>query len=332
MAHQKYSAATWSSKPWPDQTAALGRGYTRRLGTRAVVAAALCTGCGSSGAGTSSGGDASSSDRTPGGRDGSFPLESGSSRLDSGQSFDSAKALTGDSSSEAGSGGSDSSLPDSGTNLSDSGWGTPVPGGPAFAGSTVAGTVSVNRSTPAGQIGPGFAGFSFEKTHMTNGTFTGANAALVALLKRVGPPVLRMGADDVDNCTWVPSALPGGGAPPYSRSIGTVDVDDLGDMLRVTGAKVIYGVNFHSDDPPNSAAEAAYVTATLGSSLYGFEIGNEINRYGSWASLQSEWQSFATAIHAMAPGAPLIGPAGGGGDALSLTTPFAAGESKAEDP
>jgi len=58
----------------------------------------------------------------------------------------------------------------------------------------------------------------------------------------------------------------------------------------------------------------------------GFEIGNEINRYGTWASLQAEWESFATAIVAT-PGAMLIGPAGGGGDALSLSTPFAASES-----
>jgi hypothetical protein len=62
------------------------------------------------------------------------------------------------------------------------------------------------------------------------------------------------------------------------------------------------------------------------SSIYGFEIGNEINRYGTWASLQSEWESIATAIVAT-PGAMLIGPAAGGGDAASLSTPFAQSES-----
>ena len=66
----------------------------------------------------------------------------------------------------------------------------------------------------------------------------------------------------------------------------------------------------------------------LGASVYGFEIGNEINRYGSWATLRPTWESFATAILAAAPSAHLIGPAAGGGDALSLTTPFAKNEVK----
>jgi hypothetical protein len=265
------------------------------------------------------------------GSDASLPSDGGSLPLDGGNFMDSAEASTSDGSSDVFSTGPGTSVVDGGTKLGDSGWGTAVDGGPGFSGPTVAGTVSVNRGTPAGVIGPGFAGFSFEKTHMTNGTFTGTNAALIALFNLVGPTVLRIGADDVDNCTWVPSALPGGGAPPYSKSIGTVDVDDLGDMLKATGAKVIYGVNFFSDDPPNSAAEAAYVTNTLGSTVFGFEIGNEINRYGSWTTLQPEWQSFATAIHAMAPGAPLIGPAAGGGDALSLTTPFAENEGTGQE-
>jgi hypothetical protein len=103
-------------------------------------------------------------------------------------------------------------------------------------------------------------------------------------------------------------------------------VDQLCSFLAATGGKIMYGVNFHSDNVTASAAEAAYAEGKCGSSIYGFEIGNEINRYGSWASLKTEWESFATAIVAT-PGALLIGPVAGGGDALSLSTPFAADES-----
>jgi hypothetical protein len=225
---------------------------------------------------------------------------------------------------------STSTSPDAGLEPADAGWGVPVDGGPAFTGPTVAGTVNVTRETPNGKIGPGFAGFSFEKTHMTNGTFTGTNAALIALFKLVGPTVIRIGADDVDKCTWAPATQPGGGAPPYSYSIGTAEIDDLTDMLTATGAKVIYGVNFKLDMPTNSAEEAAYAVTKLGASLYGFEIGNELNHYGSWASLKTEWESFATAIHGMAAGAPLIGPAGSGNPS-SLTAPFAASEATGKD-
>jgi hypothetical protein len=45
-----------------------------------------------------------------------------------------------------------------------------------------------------------------------------------------------------------------------------------------------------------------------------------------WDTIKSEYESIATAVLAT-PGVLLIGPAGGGGDALSLSTPYAADES-----
>jgi hypothetical protein len=293
----------------------------RPTATVAFLATTLsAVGCGSqasadAGALSSSGSGASSS--------------SGTASSSSGGSSDAGNGVGGSIDSGSESGGADAT--DSGLDSAppgENGWGTPVDGGVPFSGSTVMGTATVTRGSSAGQIGPGFAGFSFEKTHMTNGSFTGQNSAMIALFKLVGPTVLRIGADDVDVCEWDPTALPGGGGPPYSHSIGTADVDDLGAMLTAAGARVIYGVNFHTATPASSAAEAAYVTTHLGANVYGFEIGNEINRYGSWTTLRPTWESFATAILAAAPGAHLIGPAAGGGDALSLTTPFAEEEAK----
>ena len=205
-------------------------------------------------------------------------------------------------------------------------WGTPVAGGPTGTG--VMATVTVNPNSIAGTIGAGFHGFSYEKTHITNDSLNSTNTALIALYKLIGSPVIRLGADDVDNCNWTGTgtapAAPSG--EPFSHSITTAMVDQLCSFLAATGGRIIYGVNFHSDNVTASAAEAAYAQGKCGSSIYGFEIGNEINRYGSWASLQTEWESFATAIVAT-PGALLIGPVAGGGDALSLSTPFAADES-----
>jgi hypothetical protein len=186
--------------------------------------------------------------------------------------------------------------------------------------------VTVNRAMTAGQIGQGFAGFSFEKTHITNSSFTWKNAPLVALFKLLGPTVIRLGADDVDNCTWVPATPAGGGAPPFTRNIGTAMVDGLADFLSATGSKVIYGVNYNHGTPALAAAEATYVTNKLGASLYGFEIGNEINRFGTWATLRPKWESLANAILAANPLAHFVGPAGGGGNQVALSTPFAADE------
>ena len=205
-------------------------------------------------------------------------------------------------------------------------WSRPVSGGPT--GSGVAVSVVVDPTKTVGRVGPGFGGFSYEKGHITNASLTGQNAQLIALYKLLGAPVIRLGADDVDHCNWVGT----GAAPtkpsgaPFSRSINTGMVDQLCAFLGATGARVIYGLNYKSGDVTASAAEAAYVMQKCGGSIYGFELGNEINRYGSWASLKSSWEAMAKAV-AVAPGALLVGPAGGGGDALSLSTPFAADES-----
>ncbi len=188
--------------------------------------------------------------------------------------------------------------------------------------------MTVDTNTTVGTIGSDFVGFSYEKTHITNDSLNSTNASLVALYKLIGSPPIRLGADDVDNCNWggtgTAPAAPSG--QPFSRTITTGMVDDLCAFLGATGGKIIYGVNYKSDNVTASAAEAAYAMGKCGSSIIGFEIGNEINRYGTWASLEAQWESIATAIVAT-PGAMLVGPAAGGGDAASLSTPFAAAES-----
>ena len=187
--------------------------------------------------------------------------------------------------------------------------------------------MTVTHGGNAGTVASGFAGFSYEKTHMTNSSFTGKNAALIALYRLVAPTVIRVGADDVNNCTWVPTAQPQVTQGSFSLSIGTVDVDGLADLMAATETRVIYGINFTANDPTNSAAEATYAFGKLGSSLYGFEIGNEMNQLGTWpGTLKPQWESIANAILASSPSAKLVGPAASGADSLSLTTPFAEDE------
>jgi hypothetical protein len=202
-------------------------------------------------------------------------------------------------------------------------WGTPVAGGPTGMGT--AAMVTVDPSTTVGTIGSGFAGLSYEKKHLTNGSLTSSNAALIALYKLLGSPVLRVGANDVNNCTWggtgTAPAMPTG--QPFTTIITTGMVDELCTFLAATGSRIIYGVNYRADDVTASAAEAAYVMSKCPSSVYGIEIGNEPG--GTFPSIQTQWEAFATAITAT-PGALLIGPAAFGGDA-TFTAAFAAAES-----
>lgn len=57
-----------------------------------------------------------------------------------------------------------------------------------------------------GRLAAGAAGFSFEKSHLSDGFFTPTHAPLIALFKLLGPGVVRIGADDVNNSVWVPGA------------------------------------------------------------------------------------------------------------------------------
>jgi hypothetical protein len=203
-------------------------------------------------------------------------------------------------------------------------WDQPAPGGPSFSGTTAPGRVTVRPDSVVGKLGAGFVGLSFEKTHMTDAFFTVGNARLVALFKLLGPGVLRLGGHDVDKATWDPGAKPV--AAGFGTSVGTAAVDALAAFLDATGWRVIYGVNMKTGSAQNAAAEAAYAAGRLGSHLYGFEIGNEINAFGlAYDALRQNWEAFAAAIRAAVPGASLIGPATSQ-SGLGVTLPFARDE------
>jgi hypothetical protein len=202
------------------------------------------------------------------------------------------------------------------------GWGTPVPGGPAGPGT--AATVTVNPNTTVGTIGADFTGFSSEKTHIMNGSLTSSNTNLIALYQLLGSPMLRLGANDVERCSWVGTGTapsqPNG--PPFNTKVTTGGVDHFCDFLAATGSKAIYGVNFQVDDVPASSAEAAYVMSQCPSSIVGIEIGNEPDKFGSWESQTTDYESFADAIVAT-PGALLVGPGCTSKSAVSFSAPFA---------
>jgi hypothetical protein len=166
---------------------------------------------------------------------------------------------------------------------------------PGLTGTTVTATVKVTGGTPIGKLPAGSAGFSFEKSHMSDGFFTATHASLIAMLKLLGPGVVRIGADDVNNSVWVPSATfvkPGTTSP----NVGTAEVDALAEFLAATGWKAIYAVNMRGSSTPEMAVtELKYVIPKLGTNLQAVEIGNELNLYGM-SNAQSVWHSFAQAI------------------------------------
>ena len=211
-------------------------------------------------------------------------------------------------------GGSDTS--------SASGSGLPANPQPAPSGPQTLSTVSVSPSA-AGTIGAGFAGLSYEKNSMAVPRFTPNNADLIGLFNRLGPSLLRIGGNSVDETQWAPN-----GAGRTSDEVAPSDIDALAGFLLACGWKVLYGVNLATSTPAAAAAEVAYAVQSLGSSLYGIEIGNEPDLYGgnyftTWTleDFEQLWGEFRSAIIQAAPTVRLTGPAAAG-NIGTWTVPF----------
>jgi len=206
-----------------------------------------------------------------------------------------------------------------GTSSTTTGWG---PGGPTGTGTPA--TVTVDPGTTVGMIGADFTGFSYEKTHIMNGSLNSSNTNMIALYKLLGTPMVRVGANDVERCSWagtgVAPSQPNG--QPFATKITTGGVDQLCGFLAATGSKAIYGVNFQLGNVTASSAEAAYVMGACPSSIVGIEIGNEPDKFGTWADQTTDYEKFADAIVAI-PGALLVGPACTSKADVTFAAPFA---------
>ena len=208
----------------------------------------------------------------------------------------------------------------------------------ADAGPPLAVAIVVDPTTTVGAIGPAFVGLSYEKSHLRQGLFRGDNAALVALFELLGPSILRVGGNSVDETVW--QSYDGGAPAPDAsapQTSTTSDVDGLAAFAVAAGWKVLYGVNMKLASPLVDADEAAYVARALGSALYGWEIGNECDLYtavvaspGAWtyAAFTSSWQTFEGALATSVPGTSFTGPASASHYA-TWTVPFASDEASA---
>jgi len=242
-------------------------------------------------------------------------------------------AGTGGAAGRAGTGGGTggTNVRDGGAGDASSAGGTGGAGGtttastppPPLTGTTVTGTVKVTRGTTKGHLTAGAAGFSFEKSHLTDGFFVPGHAALVAMFKLLGPGVVRIGADDVNTSVWVPGAT-FVAAGTTSTNVGTAEVDALAQFLAAANWKAIYAVNMRGSSTTQTAVtELQYVVPKLGTSLQAVEVGNELNLYNV-SNIESIWHSYAQAIHTAFPSTAVAGP--GVFEDINYATNFINGE------
>lgn len=221
---------------------------------------------------------------------------------------------------------------------------------PTPSGSIASASLTVS-ATVQGAIGASFAGLSYEKSKLNQNPylFTGANSNLISLFKLIGPSILRIGGNSVDHSIWTPN-----GAGNTTGQIAPSDIDALAAFLKATGWQCLYGINLGgagpnpytsgsivaATTPALAAQEIAYAYQALGSSLAGFEIGNECDLYGSsyfngstWdlSTFEALWTSFRNAIVTQTPAVASLctGPASATRES-TWTVPFGQYATKSE--
>jgi hypothetical protein len=193
-----------------------------------------------------------------------------------------------------------------------------VPSAPSIQGSLIVGATSI------GSIPSRFIGLSYEKLTMSYAYFHPSNHNLIALFRRLGPGVLRLGGGSVDHLLWTSDAT------GTHTQITSASIKDLGRFLTAAGWLCLYGVNLATSTPALAAEEVAVVMSALGGNLLGIELGNEPDEYGITESVFSGswtfqnyldlWNSSRSAILQAVPNVPISGPSTGGGNHITSWT------------
>ncbi|MFZ0395765.1 MAG: hypothetical protein WCF17_06260 [Terracidiphilus sp.] len=191
------------------------------------------------------------------------------------------------------------------------------------------GTAQVTLEIPAEANGPhmpeDYIGLSYEVQQLLDPTFfSTANTGLIHAFKALSEHgVLRLGGNTSEYEWWKPTPESKEPEHPEVREVigqpkaqyypvTAEAVRNLGGFLRATGWTCLYGIGMGTNTPEHAAAEAEYVAKTLGGRLQYFQIGNEVDLFGShlrdpktWNSKAylDEWLAMARAVAKAVPGA-----------------------------
>ncbi len=177
-------------------------------------------------------------------------------------------------------------------------------------------TVVVDSAQPGARVPRDFLGLSFEMADLSRIATYAHQGDLVALMRSLGPGVMRFGGISADtNTGW--STGPSPPAPWNTRPVGPQTMSGLGELARATGWRVILTVDLGHYDPGAAAQEARSAQAALGPALMGVSIGNEPDAYAGQHIRGSSWNfaayrvqaaAYRRAISAAAPGVAFVGP------------------------
>jgi hypothetical protein len=152
-----------------------------------------------------------------------------------------------------------------------------VHGGGEAAAQRIALTIDPTR--PEKGFARGAVGLSIEADELGTRDLSASHQSLVALMKLLGPGVLRLGGNSLDYSWW---SSDNEQPPAWATSVVTPsELNVLHELLVATGWRAILGVDLGHFDPARAANEARVAETILGSRQLGFEIGNEPDHYGT---------------------------------------------------
>jgi hypothetical protein len=197
--------------------------------------------------------------------------------------------------------------------------------------------VTVDRTHPGAAVAQQFLGMSFEMSALAQMARYSDRGNLVAMLRSLGPGVLRFGGVSADTrIAWTDSRTP---RPAWATNV--VDVNDLhalAGLASASGWHIVLTVGIVHFEPQAAAREVAAAKGALGEWLSAIEIGNEPNSYAqhlmraepwSFSPYAEEVATYRGAIEAAAPGIPVYGPDVSGSSAFEAWGP---GEAITEHP
>jgi hypothetical protein len=142
------------------------------------------------------------------------------------------------------------------------------------------GVVTISAHRVGRPIARGFAGVSLEYKSVAGyegSAHSGANQVLAQLIKNLAPgqtPILRIGGDSTD-WTWWP--IRGVHVPPgVNYRLSPRWLAKARNLVRTTGARVIFGINLEDDNPRLASVEAHKLVGGVGKQhVRALELGNE---------------------------------------------------------
>jgi hypothetical protein len=177
-------------------------------------------------------------------------------------------------------------------------------------------SVTVDATHPRRAVPARFLGLSFELSALRQLAQYADSGDVVALLRSLGPGVLRFGGVSADTRTaWTDRATP---RPGWAS--GTVEAGDLRRLGRLAARSdwhVLLTIGLGHYDPRAAAREAKAAKAALGPWLLGIELGNEPDAYAQHGLRSASWSfsrysgevvAYRHAIARAAPGIALAGP------------------------